>query len=341
MGSPEGVRYLGLTRHLRERGQMTPRQISSRTPGLASDPVTLAASLPHLLGFHPSRSLVVLWFREGMLTVTQRADLPCRDDDDRADVDPDAFARAFVAAAGHVCADAAVGIFVDGSDDIVQSIHERLKEQIAVPCHGIFQIRGSRITELGNPVATWHWIDARARESAAAKFRNSQPELSRACVEGECAWKASDEQALRVSWMTGSQSVEEFARRVTAADGTNADVVDAALIRAVAAGDVGRDLMLRWAADQDPADVRPLLHEALRAVRAMPPGTGANVAAIACVLAWLCGDGVRANVAVDRCLSDDPDHRLGGLLNRALAAGIHPDTVRETLRSPGPEMSDA
>ena len=36
----------------------------------------LVAALPHLVGFHPARSLVVVWIGAGRVILTQRVDIP-------------------------------------------------------------------------------------------------------------------------------------------------------------------------------------------------------------------------------------------------------------------------
>jgi hypothetical protein len=110
--------------------------------------------------------------------------------------------------------------------------------------------------------------------------------------------------------------------------------VDVRVLRDATATVEGRDVVMVWAAWLSITERKFLLHKLLHALRATPDNGEpvANVAASACVVAWLCGDGVRANAAVDRCLRAAPDHVMGGLLESVLQLGIPPQAVVESLR---------
>ena len=47
-------------------------------------------------------------------------------------------------------------------------------------------------------------------------------------------------------------------------------------------------------------------------------------------IAWWCGDGARAGVAVDHALELEPDHSLSRLVRDALDHGVRPRQVRLT-----------
>jgi hypothetical protein len=64
--------------------------------------------------------------------------------------------------------------------------------------------------------------------------------------------------------------------------------------------------------------------------RAQPPFT-AQAATLLALCGLHAGDGVLANMAIDRALDADPDHRLAHLLRQAIAAGIDPETVTALL----------
>ncbi|MFZ4485862.1 MAG: DUF4192 domain-containing protein [Candidatus Nanopelagicales bacterium] len=77
-------------------------------------PDQLVASLPYLLGFQPSESLVVVWTKGGRILLTQRVDLPATGDG----VDLADFARILVQPLKGHEPDEAVIVVVDGSCDV-------------------------------------------------------------------------------------------------------------------------------------------------------------------------------------------------------------------------------
>jgi hypothetical protein len=79
-----------------------------------SGPDQLVASLPYLLGFQPSESLVVVWTKGGRILLTQRVDLPTTDDG----VDLADFARILVQPLKGHDPDEAVLVVIDGTCDV-------------------------------------------------------------------------------------------------------------------------------------------------------------------------------------------------------------------------------
>ncbi len=63
--------------------------------------------------------------------------------------------------------------------------------------------------------------------------------------------------------------------------------------------------------------------------RATPDEDAAQVCAVLSVAAYRSGDGALAQVAVDRCLSAEPDHRLAQLMVGVMAAGLAPAELAE------------
>lgn len=81
---------------------------------------------------------------------------------------------------------------------------------------------------------------------------------------------------------------------------------------------------------------RPIL-EAVRtvlseAVRCARDDEVAALAAVLGVSAWLSGDGAAARIALDRSLAADPSYSLAHLMSAALDAGIPPWSWRESMR---------
>ena len=78
-------------------------------------------------------------------------------------------------------------------------------------------------------------------------------------------------------------------------------------------------------------DRRALLRLLVEAFSATAPGRAALIAAATAVVAWLCGDGVRANAAIDRCLIEDPDNYMGTLIAGIVRHGVPPSELESLL----------
>ena len=107
-------------------------------------------------------------------------------------------------------------------------------------------------------------------------------------------------------------------------------------LRSVAA----RDVVLWCAARMALVDRCALLGCLVSALAQTPPGRAANIAAATGVVAWLCGDGVRANAAIDRCLIEDPDNRMGILIAGIVRHGVPPNELESLLREIPEEALD-
>jgi hypothetical protein len=62
--------------------------------------------------------------------------------------------------------------------------------------------------------------------------------------------------------------------------------------------------------------------------RRAQPGYVAAPAALLAFVAWQCGDGALANVALDRALADDPRYSMALLLRQVITAGAPPSLAR-------------
>ncbi|GAB4079822.1 DUF4192 domain-containing protein [Modestobacter muralis] len=75
--------------------------------------------------------------------------------------------------------------------------------------------------------------------------------------------------------------------------------------------------------------------------RRAPAPLDAAPATLLAVSAWLRGDGALANVALDRALGSEPSYTLAGLLRTALDACLPPAVVRQVIReAAGPSGAD-
>jgi hypothetical protein len=91
-----------------------------------------------------------------------------------------------------------------------------------------------------------------------------------------------------------------------------------------------RDLRVRddaWARmDPEHSDAHVRLW--IDVVRRARPGYVAAPAALLAFVAWQSGDGALANVALDRALADDPDYSMALLLRQVITAGTPPSLAR-------------
>ena len=69
----------------------------------------------------------------------------------------------------------------------------------------------------------------------------------------------------------------------------------------------------------------------LSMVRGLPAPWRAHAAAVCAFAAYLRGDGVLAGIAITNALEVDPENNLASLLRAALTRAIHPDSLREVL----------
>ena len=298
----------------------------------------VAASLPHLLGFHPRDSLICLWMREGMLVVTQRADLPDFAEPVR-DEDAARYAQAYLAAARNADADEVVAVIVDGREAIVIAVLQALLDTLApmpVRLRSILVVQGSQVRDVRKEDGQWEWIDTESRQYAGAAIGGRRPALSRERIESECEPEATLAFTQRFE-VDDRSMIEATCALIDFIDknregGHLADLGDRTL-RDACSGRVGRDIVLWWAARAESSKRQRLLEALMRCARSTSLGEGTHVAAAASAVAWMCGDGVRANVALDRCLLDDPDNRMGELLATVIATGIPPTSVADWLGS--------
>jgi len=300
----------------------------------------VAASLPHLLGFHPRESLICLWLRDGMLVVTQRADLP-ELAEPVLDEDAAKYVHAYLAAARNADADEVVVVIVDGREAIVIAVLQALLDTLAsmpVRLRSMLVVQGSQVRDVRREDGQWEWIDTKSRQYAGAAIGGREPALSRDRIASECdptpEQMATDPHRRTLdahSIMEATVALIDFIDEAGASRHL-ADLGDRTL-RDACSGRVGRDMVLWWAARAESSERHRLLEVLMRCTRSTPLGAGGHVAAATSAVAWMCGDGVRANVALDRCLLDDPGSRMGDLLATAIASGIPPTSVAEWLGS--------
>ncbi len=329
-----------------------PYQVSLVSPG------EIAAALPHLLGFRPHESLVLVSLtgpRGARVGLTVRVDLP----------PPEHAAEAAAVVTRSVLTDRpeavllavvseAVGCTPPGELPHRALVHEATLALTAhrVPVRDALLVRGGRWWSYDCPspccrpgagtslpagtsaleVATVAAgvVVADSREALAARIAPREAS-GRSALATVCRRVAAD--ALSRTRVVGAEATAEESWAAVQAGVAHARagtaLSDAATARVLwgLRDPAVRDRALRLALDGDPA-VEVLWTECLRrAPRRYVPAPATLLA----VAAWLRGDGAMAGVALDRALAADRGYRLAGLLSAALATCLPPEQLRRLV----------
>lgn len=322
---------------------------STPSPAITlTHPSELLASIPALLGFHPSESLVTLGLRGERateLTLVLRSDLP----------PPQQFrelAHCLLPPLVQHGAAAVAQVVIGGrpQDDDLPG------RELLARCEAVF-------VAAGLPIVHQLWLP---ETSAGSRWR---------CYdETDCTGLLPDPDATSLATLAASSGLTVHDRREDIAATLTADPDDilarrsAALDRASADAERGSPYppRQRWqlvrdaieAAIHNPPDpsdedviqlamalsdhrIRDMcldfdeLPDVLAAerlwtalARAMPPPEQAEPACLLAYSAYARGDGVLAGIALQRAETADPGHRLSSLLRGALTIGLSPDKLR-------------
>lgn len=295
--------------------------IRSLSIGMGS-PQEIAAALPYLLGFHPSESLVCLWLRSGEVLVVQRADLPDPHNESE-------YVTAYLESARNVDCDEVLIVCVTRDEDRGLRLVRLTVDKVHVAVRTALVLRGCHVRSAKSG-GHWRWISAEDRQRAARLFA-ALPQArtvrrSRREVERELEY---DQMVLWEVRRVSMLDLESVARTLAGGDLTASK--NRRLLRDAALTVSGRDLVMWWCAKAEMAKRHELLEALMAGLRSTQPGVGAHVACAAAAAAWMCGDGVRANAALERCLDEDPGHLMGRMLESAMGAALPPAAFAEML----------
>ena len=310
-----------------------------------SDPAELIAAVPHLLGFHPQDSVVLLALHGKRLGLTLRADLV-------DNVQAPFLAEQLLPPLARQ-RPTGVALVVIGGDLTLDG---------DPPHRALVDALDDMLTSAGLPLvhATW-----------TAQITNGAP--WRCYDDPLCAGTVSDPTASPLAAATAAAGAVTFGsreemvallagedlavlqRRARLLDAADADhPMSSALVfqrfaqlrnlhRAAAAGDIAlsdkavtevasalcdhrvRDACLSWCTGPGAVAAERLW---LALVRATPAPERAEPAALLALVAYLRGDGALAGVALDAALQACPQHSLSGLLRAALDGGLPPEVLR-------------
>lgn len=336
-------------------------------PGVPADaprlvvrgPDCLPAVVPHLLGFHPDDSVVVLGLFEpgtSQVRVTLRIDLPPEDDDGSgwAALVP-AFHRA--AAPWRRCwwstrqpgrirgarasrlplphravVDTAADLLAAGGVralDAVCVVDDRMRsywclDQVCCPPEGR-AVPGQRAAAHRCRVRGRGAARRRAPVAAWSSSSNPGPTTTRSARRSTTAsWGC-----VPMSRSNGVAEVESFLLGLSILGvGTDQPNLLATLVAQASSlceWVRPRDLLMRaLSVDADPAILRTARTVLVEAVRCAPFTEAAPVASLLAVCAWLSGDGASVRAALDRAAAADPTYSLATLLTAALDSGLPP-----------------
>jgi hypothetical protein len=329
----------------------------------------IAAALPHLLGFRPRESVVLLSLGG---TSGRRVGLTVR-----ADIPPPEHVRSLAAVLSRSLgtdrpAGALVLVVSDAPDDDTAGDpglphHDlvwemcRALSRLAVPVRDMVLVRDGRwwsydcpdsccapdagtplptgVTELEVASVATGTVVADAREDLVARIApprgHDRAAMAAACarVGVDCSAAVLDEGPEAVaaqSWSAISDAVARYRPGALPA-GSLTDAELARVVWGLRDGEV-RDLAMGLGLGAEPAAAEQLWTEC---VRRAPAPLDAAPATLLAVSAWLRGDGAMANVALGRALDSQPGYGLARLLADALAACVTPSELRAMLTEAG------
>jgi len=298
-------------------------------------PAQIAASLPYLLGFTPQESLALLWLRDGGLWVTQRVDLP-------ASLDHDEIAAYQEGVFGNHVAEQADGVIPvvvtantgPAADRVLAMLTQGMARQDQMLDRGLITdlsiVRGYGRSE----TEAVHNLDSPLASGTQRPVHNRvqlEKEYAPADTITEDALAAQRDGGSRdLAWIV--DVLDDAGAAVLAGDSITEEQTAALM---VAFEDIrARDLFVGRMAH---CDTKPVAATARLAQRS-PENVRATCATIAALAAYLSGDGVRANIALDVALSVDPENSLAQLVAMSIKTAVSPQDVREMLKQADVEV---
>ncbi|MFY9808371.1 MAG: DUF4192 domain-containing protein [Pseudonocardiaceae bacterium] len=310
-----------------------------------SDSSELIAAVPHLLGFHPRDSVVLLALHRKNLGLTLRADLV---DNDQAAVlaeqllvpiarqRPTGVALIVIGGAGAPDGDLPHRALVDALDDVLTGaglpvVHAAWTAETAsgAPwrCYDDPLCAGTVADPMTSPLAAATVaagaVTFGSREEIAELVAADDPAalqrraalLDAADAEHPMGARLVAQRLARLKELHRAAAVGDLAL----SDSTIAEVASALCDHRV------RDACLPWCTGPGAAAAEQLW---LALVRATPAPERAEPAALLALVAYLRGDGTLVGIALDTALHACPQHSLSGLLRAALDGGLPPELLR-------------
>ena len=328
-------------------------------PVRAGSPAALLAIVPHLLGFAPQASLVVIGTGppRDRIKVTLRYDLP---DPPGVGVAADIAAHAVgVIGSQRLPAMVAVGYGPESLVDPVAGALRAAAWKAGIDVGDILRVEDGRYwsylcgDEDCCPAAGTPFDPGAHSAAAALAGAGHQVLADRAAVAARVtplggiaaesmrqATRRAEQHVSQLLGKVGKSGRIGAARQMIAAEGLNA--VGGMIATYRAGGRYATDYQIAWMtvalrdlrvrddawARMDPAHRDEHRRLWIDVTRRAQPGYVAAPAALLAFVAWQCGDGALANVALDRALADDPRYSMALLLRQVISAGAPPSMAR-------------
>jgi hypothetical protein len=313
-------------------------------------PGALIAALPAVLGFVPENSLVLVSVDDGELGAVMRVDLS----EDL--VDRVGHLAEIAAAAGP---EAAIAVIVDaggapcpGCNEEHRQVCDALADALAQ--HDI-ELWAAHVVDRVALGGRWHCVDG-CGSGGVVDDPSASPLAAAAVLDGRRLYRRrADLQAvIAVEDPARSAELADALRRQAAkrelahctdptgcgrrdvenAMATAARVADGATLSAAELAALGcalsdvqvRDTLYALAVGERAGDAESLW--ALLA-RTLPAPWRVEALGLLAFSAYARGDGPLAGVSLEAALRCDPDHRMAGMLDRALQSGLRPEHIRE------------
>ena len=340
-------------------GDDTPQTPQAGLVVRVKSPTTLLTVIPHLLGFRPQASVVVVGCAppRDRIKVTLRYDLP--DPPDAVLATEIAAHAVGVIGSQQLTAMVAVGYGAEAQVDPVAGALRYAARKAGISVQDFLRVEDGRYwsylcgDEACCPAAGAFFDPDRDAEVAAMAAAGTPVLADRAAVAARVAplgdiAAVAMRQATRRAEQHVSQALAKVrkssrlgaARQVIAAEGLNAVGTMIATYRG--GGRYATDYQIAWItvalrdlrvrddawARMDPAQADAHRRLWIDVTRRAQPGYVAAPAALLAFVAWQSGDGALANVALDRALADEPRYSMALLLRQVITAGAPPSLAR-------------
>ncbi len=319
----------------------------------AGSPAAILAVVPYLLGFRPESSLVVIGVEppDGSIKVTMRYDLPDPADTELA---ADIAAHALgVIGVQELTAAVAIGY---GADALVAPLAKAFGQTELID---FLRVEGGRYWSYTCPNPACCPAEGTAFDRASypglGALADSLPKVLASrdqLVDSIAPLNGIVAESMRQATKRAEQHLTQLlakvrksarlgaARHMIATEGLGA--VSQMVTAYRAGGRFATDYQVAWLTvalkdlrvrDDAWARMDPRYGEAHRrlwidVVRRAQPGHIAAPASLLAFVAWQAGNGVLANVALDRALADDPRYSMATLLRQVISAGAPPSLAR-------------
>ena len=315
-----------------------------------TQPGTLIAALPAVLGFVPEKSLVLVSLERGQMGAVMRADLAAElaDNVDRL--------AELAATSG---ADTVVAVIIDADGALCpmcNADHRRLCDALLAALEdrevGLYAAHVVDRVEAGG---MWHCIDD-CGAKGSVEDPTASPVAVAAVLDGRRLYpRRTDLQAViattdpaRAAGLAGLIEARARARRAdweSDPDGCGGRAVETAMAlatRVCRGGEVADEELAEVACALTDVAVRDTLYalavgseagpaESLWAVlaRALPDPWRVEALVLLAFSAYARGDGPLAGLSLEAALRAEPSHRMAGMLDTALQSGMRPEQIRE------------